>query len=464
MKRFPSLRLISLAVALSGTAHGLDLQEAYDKALRNDPSWTAIRSQYLSEKEASTQARSGLLPTVTASANYAENTIDSESIGNKDYTYQSMALQARQPLFNADAWYGYSKAKASVSRSDADFRQKEQEFVLKVSEAYFNVLRAQENLAFAKTQEVAIARQLEQAKKRFEVGLIAITEVHEAQAAFDSSVADRLSAENAVSTALENLSSITGDSESTVAILKADAPVTLPVPSTADAWVKQARENNPQLHAARFSYEAAQAEKRQYRSGHLPTLDLVGTWQDVDTGGVLAAQEATTTSVGLQLNVPIYSGGRTQATLRQASYREEAARDQVSATERSVVQNTNNLYRSVATDAARVSARRQAIVSNESALAATQAGYEVGTRNIVDVLQAERNVYQARSQYANARYDYVLGGLRLRAAAGQLSAVDIRDLNQWLDKSGSISIDALTPAPAEKTAPKTEAPKTSKKN
>lgn len=458
MNRVLPLTLLGTIVSISSAGVlAMDLEEAYNKALSNDPSWSAIQNLHSSSQEAAEQARSGLLPNVSASGSImSTHTVPKEPltfggmnvVPNGTYTNQTIGLQAVQPLFNADSWYGYHKAKAAVSRSDADFVGQQQQFILKVAQAYFNVLRAEESLAYAKAQELAIGRQLEQTKKRFEVGLIAITEVHEAQAAYDSSVADRIGADSAVTSAQEALTSITGDMDTQIAILRSDAPVSdLPTGNMED-WVKLAKEKNPQIVSAQFGYQAAQEATKQSRADHLPTLNLVGSWQNTDTGGANKFVDGRTTAVGLQLTVPLYTGGRVESGVRQAVSQEYAAKDQLAYAERTVVQDTRTQYRSVTTDSARVSARKQAVVSSESALVATQAGYDVGTRDIVEVLQAQRNLYASKSAYASARYDYVLDGLRLKATAGQLSAIDIRDLNKWLDKSGSISVDSLNPETA----------------
>lgn len=457
------VRLLSLSISafLAGPVCALDLVEAYERAQKNDPVWAATNAGYQAEREVINQSRAGLLPQIGASASYNQIEPDPEQTSpqtsafspSNGYSQLSYGAQLRQPLFNLDHWYRYQAAKSQVSKAEANYRDQEQNLALKVAEAYFNVLRAEEQLAYAKAEEAAFGRQLEQSRKRFEVGLIAITEVLETQAGYDRTRASRLVAEAQLDSANETLSAIIGSSDGRIAALKSDLPVTAPTPAVPAEWVKRAREQNPQLLVARHNHDSAQAAVRQARGGHAPTLDLVASYRTTDTGGKLFS-DGNTLAYGVELNVPIFTGGLTQSSVRSASYQETAARETVSATERQVVRTTNTLYRAVQTDAARVDASRQGVISSTSAVEATRAGYEVGTRNVVDVLQAERALYAAKADYANARYDYVVNGLRLKASAGQLSAVDIRELNRWLDPSASvISADSLLPEPAKADAP-----------
>lgn len=450
MRHLYKTSMLSLALA-SPLAWSMDLQQAYELALSNDPDWSSTIENYHASQEVSQQAKSALLPNFSANANVSSNHIDpsepipSFGLYNRTYTDKSYGVQAMQPLFNADAWHGYHLAQALTSQAQAGFANDEQQFILNVATTYFNVLRASENLVYEQAQELAIGRQLAQTKKRFEVGMVSITEVHEAQAAYDSSVADRISAETQVSTSEENLFTMTSKHDDHLAVLRADAPVTEPPEGTESTWINKSAQDNPRIIAARYAYQAAQETTRQQRSGYLPNLALVGNWQDVNTGGANPLIDGKNSSVALQLNVPIYSGGLTQSKVRQALAHEYAARDQLEYAQRLAIQDTHNSYLTVTTDAARVKARQQAVSSSQSALVATQAGYDVGTRDIVEVLQAQRDLYAAKSAYANARYDYVLDGLRLKAAAGELSAIDIAHLNRWLDADASISVNSLNP-------------------
>ena len=336
-------------------------------------------------------------------------------------------------MYRADLWKAYEKAKALTSVNEATYRQKQQEQVQRVSEAYFNVLRAEETLGASKSEEAALKRQLEQAQKRFDVGLIAKTDVLEAQAQLDGAIANRISQEVGLASAREVLASIIGGDASALSSLRADFIVTTPQPNNADDWVKLAQEKNPQLATARFNYQAAQVAREEQRTSYRPTIDLVASLSDRDNG-TGNATNGRQIAAGLEMQWPLYTGGRTATAIKQASYASDAARDQVTSVERQLTAQTRTAYLNASADSYRVAARQQAVKSSEAALAATKAGYDVGTRNIVDVLLAERNVYAAKRDHANSRYDYVINTVKLRAASGQLGEVDIKELNGWLGK------------------------------
>lgn len=437
----PVLGSLAVALSLTNAAHALDLHAAYIKAQSNDPRWSAARNTYLAEEAGTDVARAGLLPSLVANGDLSQNQFNSDQGTDSDYKSKSFAAKLTQPLFNATAWYGYQTAKAAGSQAEAVYRSAEQDLALRVSEAYFAVLEAQETLAYAEAEEAALGRQLDQAQQRFDVGLIAITDVLEARASFDGARANRILAEANVSTSQETLSTLIGEAPGKLAALKADAPMVKPVPADPEEWVKRARERNPDIKAAEENYQSARAATQQRRSDFLPTVDAYASYADMDrnTNNVsLALQNGNTTAYGLQANWAIFTGGSSYASSKQASYRAAAAQDNVIGTEKLVINNTRTAFLNVSADSYRVDARKQAVASSESSLAATQAGYEVGTRNIVDVLLAQRTMYAAKRDYAAARYDYVINTLKLKAASGQLSEVDIKELNSWLDINASI--------------------------
>lgn len=458
----PALTSLTLAIALANSAQALDLHEAYTKAQTNDPRWSAARNTYLADDASTDVARAGLLPSLVANGDISQNKFEADVVGSdSDYKSTSYGAKLTQPLFNANAWYAYKSAKSVGSQAEATYRSAEQDLALRVSQAYFAVLEAQETLAYSEAEEAALARQLDQAQQRFDVGLIAITDVLEARASFDGSRANRILAEANVSTAKENLSAIIGEAPGKLAALKPDTPMVKPVPADPEEWVKLARERNPDIKAAEASYASARAATKQSRSGFLPTVDAYASYSDMNrdtNNAALTMQNGSTTAYGLQANWAIFSGGGTYAASKQANYRAAAAQDNVTGTEKLVVNNTRTAFLNVSADSYRVDARKQAVASSESSLAATQAGYEVGTRNIVDVLLAQRNMYAAKRDYAAARYDYVINTLQLKASSGQLSEVDIKELNSWLDINASIVSAPEKPAedisPAAKPVPK----------
>jgi outer membrane protein len=459
MRIRPVLSGLTLALGMAHTpVFALDLAEAYAKARQNDPNWSAARNSFEAEKQTVNIGRGALLPSLGLSGSFSENEFEADAGTSSDFQSTQYAAKLTQPLFRMDAWHSYQRSKAVGSQAEANFRSQEQQLALNVAQAYFAVLSAQETLAYAQSEEAAFGRQLDQAQQRFDVGLIAITDVLEARAANDGARAGRIAADAALSTAQESLTAIIGTTPGKLAPLKPDAPLVKPTPADPDAWAKLAKERNPDLVAAQQTYQSARATSRESRSGHLPTVDLYASYSGVDRDSALfAAQNGTTTSYGVEANWVLFAGGRTYATSKQASYREAAAQDQLTATERAVVNNARTAYLNVSADSYRVEARKQAVASNESSLAAVQAGYEVGTRNIVDVLLTQRNLYAAKRDYANARYDYVINSLRLKSASGQLSEVDIRELNGWLDPNANIVSAPEKPveiAPAVKPAGK----------
>lgn len=440
MSRY-ALSSLTLALLVASPSYGLDLAEAYAKAQSNDPAWSAARNTWQAEDMTTDMGRAGLLPSLVISGSLSKTEVDSAASGKFDG--KQIAAKATQPLFNADAWFAYKSAKAVSSQAEANFRNAEQDLALRVSQAYFAVLSAQETLAYAEAEESALARQMDQAQQRFDVGLIAITDVLAARASFDGARAGRISTEAALNAAQENLAAIIGEAPGKLVALKADAPMVKPTPADPDEWVKLAREKNYEIKAAEEGYRTAKAASNRSRAGYLPTVNLYASYSDVDnsypaTLAAMTVQNGTSTSVGLEAQWVVLSGGSTYASSKQSSYRAAAAQDNVTATERRVVNNARTSFLNVSADSYRVDARKQALTSSESSLDATKAGYEVGTRTIVDVLMAERSLYAAKRDYAASRYDYVLNTLRLKASTGQLTAIDIKELNGWLDPNASV--------------------------
>lgn len=428
------LSALVVSIGFSSSCYALDLAQAYEQALKNDPQWSATTSQYLAEKEKENLSHGALLPSVGFTGSINRNEVSPDTGSSYGYTAIQLAVQARQALYRPDLWASYSKAKALTSVNEANYRQQQQEQILRVSEAYFNVLRAEETLASAKAEEAALKRQLEQSQKRFEVGLIAKTDVLEAQAQLDGSIAARISQEVSLASTNEVLAGIIGTNANELSKLRADFMVTAPQPNNVDEWLKLAQDKNPQLAAARFNQNAAEEAVEEQRAGYRPTIDFVASISDRDNGSGNAASlnNGSSIAAGIELQWPLYTGGRTSSAVKQVSYGRDAAREQVTSVQRQLTTQTRTAFLNVSADSYRVTARQQAVRSAEAALAATKAGYDVGTRNIVDVLLAERNVHAAKRDYANSRYDYVINTVKLRAASGQLGELDIKELNGWL--------------------------------
>ena len=458
--------LVLLIFFGASTAGGADLSEVYQIALASDPTLREANANRLASSEASPQARAALLPLITGFYSRGEgdssgsNTFQVEVVDPitqirtvetvtsdfrsdvSDETQWQLRLQ--QPLFRWDRIVGLRQAQKQVAQAEVDYQAAQQDLMLRVAEAYFNVLAAQDTLDAEVANKEATKRQLEQAEKRFEVGLIAITDVLEAQAAYDLAVATDIGALRLLSTAKESLREITSDYIDELQRPGDDLPLVNPDPASADAWVEQGLKNNLVLNSTRLQADVAKDQVRINRSGHMPTLDLVASRSGFDQEAtrqdssdpsnpfLLADSDSISNRISLQLNIPIFSGGNTSSIVRQSVYRHRAARERVERVARETERSTRDAYDAVVSQIARVRALRRAVESAEKALQASEAGFEVGTRTTVDVLNARQVLFRARTSYARTRYDYIVNVLRLQAAAGSLSVQDIGEVNSWL--------------------------------
>ncbi len=471
---FKHFVLAATCTAFVHTASAETLARIYELAVENDPVLKAAQASYKANSEAKNLARAALLPQINGSYSYTQNDFDSSNIGvvepqdpndprpfipgiqtiETDTDTEQLNIELQQNVFNLPAWYSFKQGKELSELAAAQFAFEQQDLIVRVAEAYFNVLRAKENLDTAIAEETAIQRQLEQTEQRFEVGLIAITDVHESRAAHDLAVVTRLEAEGQLGIAYEALSVITGEQHSNIWLLSEEFPVTEPSPLQRAEWVEFALKNNYQLKAARLSERAAHQNAKAKRAEHLPKLVGNYVYSDSTTDGNssstvfneegLVDDRRDGSSVGLSLTMPLFAGGSISASRRQAAQEYIQTRENHIASQRNTIQNTRSLHLSVVTDVGKVKARKQSITSSQSALEATQAGYEVGTRNIVDVLDAQRFLFRSVRDYSNARYDYVINMLRLKQQAGTLTPQEIYTLSKWL---------AEPPAPSASTTP-----------
>jgi outer membrane protein len=452
--------LVWLALLCSPAAMSADLNEVYQMALNSDPLLREAAANRLASSEASPQARSALLPQITGSYSRGQGdstgsstfqtevppgsgiietvTADFASDVSSSTTWR---VDLQQPLFRWDRIIGLKQASRRVAQAEVDYQAAQQDLMLRVAEAYFNVLAAQDTLDADVANKDATKRQLEQAEKRFEVGLIAITDVLEAQAAYDLAVATDIGAQRVLSTARESLREITSTYIEELQRPGEGLPLVHPDPDSPDDWVEHAMKNNLALNSTRIQSDIAKDQIKINRAGHLPTLDLLATRSGSDqqatrsdAGSPFAPADSASnsTSISLQLNIPIYSGGFTSSNTRQAVYEHRAARERVERVARETERSTRDAYEAVLSQIARVRALRRAVESNEKALQASEAGFEVGTRTTVDVLNARQGLFRARTDYARTRYDYIVNVLRLKQAAGSLSAKDIAEVNSWL--------------------------------
>jgi len=429
--------LILVAVLISTTAQALDLLEVYKLAQDSDPVLREAWQNLQSVRETKPQARALLLPNVGLSGRANQNRMDVTSspvLGAErvdTFGTESLSISLLQPLYNRSYWIQLEQADNVIAQAEAQYAAAQQELMARTIEAYFNVLAAQDDLDVAKAQMKANQRQLDQAKQRFEVGLIAITDVHESQAAFDGSRATVIRTENNLDNTWEALFVIIGPNPGTLAKLGEKIPLNPPTPANLHEWATAALEQNYSIIAARNSVEAQRQTMEIQRSGHYPTLDLVGSY-GLDNSNALFGTHANTGIIGLQFNVPLYLGGAVTSRTTQARYTYQAARDGLDSLRRSVNQQVRNAYRGVITSISEVEALKATTISADSALESTQAGYDVGTRTLVDVLTVQSNKFNARRNYLASRYDYIINGLLLKQAASTLSEEDLQKVNAWL--------------------------------
>jgi outer membrane protein len=392
------------------------------------------------------------------------------SVGNRNETdtdsYWDYTAQVTQTIFRWDQWQNLKRASSEVALAEANYRAAQQDLMVRVSRRYFDVLAAEDTLSAAEATLQAFSRQLEQAEKRFEVGLIAITDVQESKAAFDSATAGVIAAKRALATAQELLRELTGEVYPSLAKPAEDMPLDQPQPADENTWVTQALEQNLTVIAARLGVETAKADVKIAQSGHLPTVDLfaqrfendrtadqVNTRiQRIDDPSIpppvpvagTADSNRTDDVIGLRVNVPIFAGGGTQSRVRQQVYRHRASRERLDGALRGAERETRDAYLGVLAERARVNALKQSVTSNQTALEATEAGFEVGTRTTVDVLEARRRLFEAQRDYARSRYDYLINLVRLKSAAGVLAPQDLAYINDFLTQPTPLQVTRPT--------------------
>jgi outer membrane protein len=437
-----------VTAGLASQAQAADLLTITRDALENNAALASSRSIYDSVEATRDIQRADLLPQVGASAGIARSdTFESQqqagstSGGDDGYNSTSIGVEATQAIFDATNWYEYEQTADQIDQQALVLEGDRQQLIYNVTEAYFEILRARDVLEAYVAQEKAIERQLEQAREQFEVGLIAITDVHEAQASADQARAQRIAAESDLQISFEALEQLTGKDYDAIDGLTEDLPVESPKPSSRDAWVALALENYPTLLASQEAVEISRGDVDIAQAGHLPTLDAYAQYNFSDSDQNNVTGHNSGSEVGLSATLPIFTGGRTSAQVNQATYLLESAQYDFESERRSTVQQVRSLFTQVVNDVQTVEAQRQAIVSSRSALEATRSGYEVGTRNIVDVLSAEQGLYDALANYAEARYAYVIDMIALRQQAGVLDTSNVRALNDWLQEKDAVRLE-----------------------
>ncbi|GAB6261389.1 outer membrane channel protein TolC [Photobacterium sp. CCB-ST2H9] len=425
MKKLLPLYLGLALGGLSPFAMADDLADIYEQAKQNDPQLLRAAADKDTAFEAINSSRSALLPEINLTAGLQATRLDSKDEGFKG------GLSLTQSLYNRASWVNLDISEKQARQTDASYAATKQSLILRVSTAYFSVLRAMDDLEFVRAEKAAVGRQLEQTKQRFEVGLSAITDVHDAQAQYDSVLADEILKENALTNSYEDLREITGQAHKDLLVLDTQRFSASRPNNAVTTLLTNAESQNLNLLNARIAQDVARDQIALAESGHLPTLsfDAGYSYDEMQQGGNI---DQGILSAGINLKLPVYTGGRVTSEVKQAQYSYVSISETLEETYRGVVKNVRASYNNINASIGALKAYEQSVVSARSALEATEAGFDVGTRTIVDVLDATRRLYDANRQLSNARYDYILSQLQLKQAVGSLNEQDILDVNQGL--------------------------------
>jgi len=437
--------LVTVQCASISSLHADELLNIYHLALDNDPVFLSAKASQQATLESVPQSRALLLPTLSLNASTTSNRQEILSSSSDallfppktfNYTSNNYSLSLTQPLFHRDYFARMGQADAQVGQANAEFAAAEQDLIIRVAQRYFDVLAAIDNLAFARAEKTATERQLEQTRQRFDVGLIAITDVHETQAEHDLITAQEIEAENLLASQYEALRELTGNIHESLKMLGGNMPLIKPEPTDINQWSETASLQNLSLLAAKFSLRVAHKSIVLNRANHYPNFDITANYNYADIGGgSFGGRESADSSVALQMTLPLYQGGAVNSQIREARHQYQQAQQALEQQRRSTLRQARDAYRNVMSAINRVTALKQAVISANSALNATEAGLDVGTRTAVDVLNVRRNLFRAQRDYARSRYDYVLSTLTLKQAAGQLSSTDLEQVNSWLKQA-----------------------------
>lgn len=447
--------VLVLALATPALLNAASLLEVYQQALQSDPLIHEAEARRLAALEALPQARGALFPQINAAGSWEQRNPTGTSIGEDQqgnpatFTSETTAettgwnVGLRQTIFRWDQIVGLKQAGKIVAKAEADREAAQQDLIIRVAARYFEVLAAEDRLTSIHADRLAIARQLEQAKQRFEVGLIAITDVQESQAAYDSSVASEIQAKRELATARNFLREITGEYVSTLSAPGEKFPLPNPNPADQQSWIDLAMGQNLVLVSSRLDEQIARDEIAFRRTGHYPTIDFVAGYGDSETtrsdqiinGSPIPdlTSDSKGDSISLEVSFPIFAGGRTSSRVREAVYLHRASREQLQRVTRETERATRDAYLGVLSEISRVKALEQAVASSRTALEATQAGFDVGTRTIVDVLNSQRALFSAITNYYQSRYVYIGNVLLLKQAAGSLQIQDLEEIDRWLE-------------------------------
>ena len=429
-----------VSMTCSLQAQAADLIQVYQQALANDAQYASARAALSAGMERVPQGLSGLLPQVSASGSNTRNRIESITLSQGDkVTLPSVSVHTNtynltlaQPLFRWDRWETYQQSKLAQAIAEAQFAQVQQDLITRVAQAYFDVLSAQDNLGATQSQKAATTEQLASAKRNFEVGTQTITDTHEAQAAYDLVVAQEFAAINDLANKRSALQTIIGEAPANLATMRVGVVISAPQPAAIEPWVSSAEEQNFGVVTAQFNVESAKRDIGRNRAGHYPTLDLIANAGHTYTTGGVGGQNSN--AIGVQWSIPIFSGFAVTSKVRESIALENKARNDLETARRSAAQNARQAFLGVNSGLAQVKALEAAEVSSKSALESNQLGYQVGVRINIDVLNAQKQLFSTQKDLSKARYDTIMNGLRLKAAAGTLKETDLVPVNALLDR------------------------------
>lgn len=444
------LATLAAMPASAETTAKLDLVAVYQSALEQDPSWAAARSANLAAQEKLEQGKALYRPTITFTGDYSESRtnlerdIDGSGLdargnpvggsGRQRFDTWNYSLNVTQPLFRRDNMVQYQQSKLIVSQAERQLMLDRQNLMLRVTQAYFDVLMAQDNIELIHAQKSAIRNQLEQARANFDVGTATITDVNEAQARFDLISAQEIAAINQLEIKKRALQAIIGTMPQGLATVRENLEPSLPEPNDMQAWVELAQQNSLALAIQQHNYQIASREVERMRAGHMPTLDAVARYSESRNNGSASgfATDLEDFTVGLQLAIPIYEGGAVSSRVREAAANLQKAQEDMELARRQADLDTRQAYLDVSSSVAQIRAYEQALVSSQSQLDSTMLGYEVGVRTSVDVLNAQQQFYTAKRDLLQARYNYLISSVRLKYASGLLTETDLGEVNQQL--------------------------------
>lgn len=446
MPMFVKSRIVFVCILFFAFIHmsfATDLMDIYHQAAYNDPLFQAAHGTYFSNKEMIPQAQANLLPVLLANNTLSKETNNGDpnqiiSGGNQSVNLNDFSISATQPIFNYQYWMQFKQAKDSVKSAEATYNAAAQNLMIRVGQAYLAVLQAKDNLRFAQAQKRMYERQMKEAQQRYNVGLNTMTDVYQAQSAYDAMVAQEMSYKNILFIQFENLRTLTNQGYASVAPLKQNTvPLIKPVPADSKVWVDKAIHQNYILLSAQYAKDAARVNIQSQQAGHYPTVGFQGTYNNLqDNANASDSSPAGSNSnIGITVSLPLYQGGLISSQTRQAEYQYETAAANFQSAYLNTMVNTKNAYNTLIVSISQIKADKRAVLSAQNSVNSTEAQFHVGTATMVDVLNTQQQLYRALTQKTTDQYTYMNAILALKLAAGTLSVSDLEELNTWLDKN-----------------------------